>query len=143
MKKRTNSFLCLAALLLGTTFCQGFLVTPRPSLITAAKTRLYARKKKANTNINPNNNNKDGEVGEGDNWIERSFPVDTGGKDEAGAAKAALKKVEDYNLGISGISFQTGSLSKRTLRKGSFIFLCILVMLRFLFCWQIPKYWKI
>eukprot|EP00980_Cylindrotheca_fusiformis_P001433 scaffold345_cov134-Cylindrotheca_fusiformis.AAC.44 len=47
-----------------------------------------------------------GEVGSGDNWIERSFPVDT----EEGIN---VKKVEDYNLGISGESFQTGSLSKK------------------------------
>lgn len=47
-----------------------------------------------------------GEVGSGDNWIERSFPVDT----EEGIN---VKKVEDYNLGISGEAFQTGSLSKK------------------------------
>jgi hypothetical protein len=47
-----------------------------------------------------------GEVGSGDNWIERSFPVDT----EEGVS---VKKVEDYNLGINGEAFQTGSLSKR------------------------------
>jgi hypothetical protein len=44
-----------------------------------------------------------GEVGKGPNWIEKSFPVDT---DE-------VKKVDDYNLGISGEAFQTGQLSKR------------------------------
>mmetsp|Transcript_49139 Transcript_49139/g.141254 ORF Transcript_49139/g.141254 Transcript_49139/m.141254 type:complete len:654 (+) Transcript_49139:64-2025(+) len=48
----------------------------------------------------------DGEVGEGPNWIEKSFPVET---DE----KISTKKVEDYNLGISGEAFQTGPLSKR------------------------------
>jgi hypothetical protein len=47
-----------------------------------------------------------GEVGKGPNWIEKSFPVDT----EEGIN---VKKVDDYNLGISGESFQTGPLSKR------------------------------
>lgn len=47
-----------------------------------------------------------GEVGTGPNWIERSFPVN---KDE----KVDPKQVEDYNLGISGVSFGTGDLSKR------------------------------
>jgi len=51
-------------------------------------------------------NYDDGEVGTGDNWIERSFPVDT----EEGIS---VKKVEDYNLGISGEAFQTGPLSKK------------------------------
>jgi hypothetical protein len=44
-----------------------------------------------------------GEVGKGPNWIEKSFPVDT----------QEVKKVDDYNLGISGEAFQTGPLSKR------------------------------
>lgn len=48
----------------------------------------------------------DGAVGQGPNWIEKSFPVETG-------EKVSVKKVEDYNLGISGASFQTGPLSKR------------------------------
>ena len=48
-----------------------------------------------------------GEVGSGANWIERSFPVDMSGGSED------LKRVEDYNLGISGISFQTGPLGRR------------------------------
>jgi hypothetical protein len=47
-----------------------------------------------------------GEVGSGDNWIERAFPVDT----EEGVN---IKKVEDYHLGISGEAFQTGPLSKK------------------------------
>lgn len=51
-------------------------------------------------------NYDDGEVGAGNNWIERSFPVDT----EEGNN---VKKVEDFNLGISGEVFQTGSLSKK------------------------------
>lgn len=51
-------------------------------------------------------NYEQGEVGSGDNWIERAFPVDT----EEGVS---VKKVEDYNLGISGDAFQTGSLSKK------------------------------
>lgn len=114
MKTSTSTILVWVALL--GTRCQGF---APPSLSTVTRrppTRLFARRKKANTNVNPNNNNnnnnsnnQEGEVGEGDNWIERSFPVNTGSK----AASAALKKVEGYNLGISGISFQTGSLSKR------------------------------
>jgi len=49
-----------------------------------------------------------GEVGSGDNWIERSFPVDTTGK-----SNEDIKKVDDYNLGISGLDFQVGPLSKR------------------------------
>ena len=49
---------------------------------------------------------EDGEVGEGRNWIEKSFPVET-------EARVSVKKVDDYDLGISGDSFQTGKLSKR------------------------------
>lgn len=49
-----------------------------------------------------------GEVGSGPNWIERSFPVDMNE-----AAKMDPKTVIDYDLGISGTSYQTGSLSKR------------------------------
>lgn len=49
---------------------------------------------------------EDGQVGQGPNWIEKSFPVDTD-------ASASVKKVEDFNLGISGQAFQTGPLSKR------------------------------
>ena len=75
---------------------------------------LFARRKKPNTNIPPsssnnnNNNNSDGQVGQGRNWIERSFPVDITESD-----KVDPKKVEDYNLGIHGESWQTGSLSER------------------------------
>jgi hypothetical protein len=47
-----------------------------------------------------------GEVGQGDNWIEKSFPVET----EEGVN---IEKVDDFDLGISGKSFQTGPLSKR------------------------------
>lgn len=47
---------------------------------------------------------EDGEVGDGRNWIEKSFPVESG---------VNIKKVDDYNLGISGEEFQTGKLSKR------------------------------
>lgn len=47
-----------------------------------------------------------GEVGKGENWLEKSFPVAT---DE----KISTKKVDDYNLGISGKDYQTGPLSKR------------------------------
>lgn len=50
--------------------------------------------------------NDNGEVGKGENWLERSFPV---GIDE----KVSTKKVDDYNLGICGRDFQTGPLSKR------------------------------
>jgi len=49
---------------------------------------------------------EDGSVGQGPNWIEKSFPVETGGK-------VSVKTIEDYNLGISGEAFQTGPLSKR------------------------------
>ncbi len=47
-----------------------------------------------------------GEVGQGENWLEKSFPV---GTDE----KISTKKIDDYNLGISGKDFQTGPLSRR------------------------------
>ena len=52
------------------------------------------------------NDYDEGEVGKGPNWIEKSFPVETGGDFSA-------KKVEEFDLGISGESFQTGPLSKR------------------------------
>jgi hypothetical protein len=48
----------------------------------------------------------DGEVGKGPNWIEKSFPVATN-------EKIDVKKVDDYNLGISGKSYKTGPLGKR------------------------------
>ena len=50
--------------------------------------------------------NDNGEVGKGENWLEKSFPV---GIDE----KISTKKIDDYNLGICGRDFQTGPLSKR------------------------------
>jgi hypothetical protein len=53
----------------------------------------------------------DGEVGKGENWIERSFPVDFDGSGDESSRQ--LKKVEDYNIGISGKAFQTGPLSAR------------------------------
>ena len=48
-----------------------------------------------------------GEVGTGSNWLEKSFPVDTDGE------KMSATAVDDFNIGISGKDFQTGSLSKR------------------------------
>jgi hypothetical protein len=51
-------------------------------------------------------NEDQGEVGKGPNWIEKSFPVET-------EEKINVKKVDDYNVGISGKDFQTGPLSKR------------------------------
>jgi hypothetical protein len=51
-------------------------------------------------------NDDQGEVGKGSNWIEKSFPVET-------AEKINVKKIDDYNVGISGKDFQTGPLSKR------------------------------
>jgi hypothetical protein len=53
-----------------------------------------------------NSKYEDGEVGDGPNWIEKSFPVET-------EQSVSVKKVDDYNLGISGAAFQTGQLSKR------------------------------
>lgn len=49
-----------------------------------------------------------GEVGSGPNWIERSFPIDL---DES--KKFDPKTVVDYDLGISGVNYQIGPLSKR------------------------------
>ena len=129
-------------ILLSSSFSEGFVPTiitasPTTSTTTSSSSSLetdtrrwrngakihqlyLAKRKKPNTNINPNqkqvegndndNDNDDGEVGQGPNWIERSFPVDLG-QDDGGLKE--LKKVEDYNLGISGTSFQTGQLSKR------------------------------
>lgn len=85
------------------------------NFLASASLRLYAKR---NTNIRKDSEAAgDGEVGYGPNWIERSFPVDIGGKDDSSTSASELKKVEDYNLGISGVSFQTGSLSKRKYRK--------------------------
>eukprot|EP00536_Pseudo-nitzschia_multiseries_P014367 jgi/Psemu1/262121/estExt_Genewise1Plus.C_6940003 len=53
-----------------------------------------------------NNENENGEIGKGENWLEKSFPV---GADE----KISPKSIDDYNLGVCGKDFQTGSLSKR------------------------------
>lgn len=86
------------------------------------KLLLLKAGKKKNTNIPPNRKNdddddeeEDGEVGKGPNWIERAFPVDFTGQEGTGS-KEELKKIEDYNLGISGVSFQMGGLSKRKLK---------------------------
>jgi hypothetical protein len=63
-------------------------------------------RRQASASLRPlQSNNDDGQVGTGPNWIERSFPVDT--------EKVDTKRVEDYNLGISGVSFGTGPLSAR------------------------------
>jgi hypothetical protein len=70
----------------------------RPPLPTTKASSLLKLSSEKNYN--------QGEVGKGSNWIEKSFPVETEGKID-------VKKVEDYNLGISGKDFQTGSLSKR------------------------------
>ena len=53
-------------------------------------------------------NSDSGEIGSGPNWIMRSFPVDT---DDT--TKLDPKTVIDYDLGISGVSYQLGPLSKR------------------------------
>ena len=53
-----------------------------------------------------NSKYQDGQVGKGDNWIEKSFPVETN-------EKIDVKKVDDYNLGVSGNDFQTGPLGKK------------------------------
>ena len=88
-----------------------------PAATFVPRSSLSALKARPNTNINPNKKggSEDGEVGAGPNWIERSFPVDVGA-DDGGTNE--LKKVEDYNLGISGVSFQTGGLSKRKTLEG-------------------------
>jgi hypothetical protein len=49
-----------------------------------------------------------GKVSTDPNWLERSFPVDT--KEEAEIDPQA---VEDYNLGLSGMTWQVGPLSLR------------------------------
>ncbi|KAG7344617.1 hypothetical protein IV203_022625 [Nitzschia inconspicua] len=67
--------------------------------------QLSSSDEKSN-NQNSNNQYDQGQVGKGPNWIEKSFPVDT-------EKKIDVKKVDDYNLGICGKDFQTGSLSKR------------------------------
>jgi hypothetical protein len=51
---------------------------------------------------------RDGQIGSGPNWIERSFPVDT--NDDQ---KIDPKAVIEYDLGIDGISFGVGPLSRR------------------------------
>lgn len=78
---------------------------------------LHGRKENSNIREHDNDDDDDdGQVGSGPNWIERSFPVDVSGTEGSGSAEE-LKKIEDYNLGISGVSFQTGSLSKRKFMK--------------------------
>jgi hypothetical protein len=58
----------------------------------------------SSSSSNNNSDVEDGEVGSGPNWIERSFPV---------AEKIDAKKVDDYDLGIDGMSLGTGALSGR------------------------------
>ena len=80
--------------LVGTVACNAFFVSPFNSRTKIHRTvPLFQRY-------------QDGEVGSGENWIEKSFPVKA---DE----KIDPKKVEDYNLGINGMDFQTGPLSQR------------------------------
>ena len=76
-----------------------------------SKLSIQTRQLRLLSSSDDNNENQkekydQGEVGKGPNWIEKSFPVET-------EDKINIKKVEDYNLGICGKDFQTGSLSKR------------------------------
>jgi hypothetical protein len=71
----------------------------QPSIARSSGLKLSSEKKSQSSY-------DQGEVGKGSNWIEKSFPVET-------EEKINVKKVDDYNLGISGKDFQTGSLSKR------------------------------
>lgn len=67
---------------------------------------IYQYSSSNSKHYNSNNNYQDGQVGKGDNWIEKSFPVETN-------EKIDVKKVDDYNLGVSGKDFQTGPLGKK------------------------------
>jgi len=79
-------------------------VSHRP--IDSRALAMSRRSSKIQASSSDKENNNDGEVGTDPNWIEKSFPVQ---KDE----KVDPKAIDDYNLGISGVSFGTGDLSKR------------------------------
>lgn len=78
-----------------------FVQTRQTPLPFSSRHKLSAEKSSQSSS-----NYDQGEVGEGSNWIEKSFPVET-------EKKIDIKKVDDYNLGICGKDFQTGSLSQR------------------------------
>jgi phosphopantetheinyl transferase (holo-ACP synthase) len=91
----------LIVLLAGFIFStSAFSVSPFHTATSASAVRYHLHAADGSSNY------QDGEVGAGDNWIEKSFPVKS---DE----KIDPKKVEDYNLGINGMDFQTGPLSQR------------------------------
>lgn len=98
--------LLLAAAATTSLVVEGFQIHPtscRPAGATAA---LIDRPYLSTPSSLSSSSSSSGEVGQGSNWIEKSFPVET-------EEKIDIKKVEDYNLGISGKDFQTGSLSQR------------------------------
>ena len=54
--------------------------------------------------------------GEGPNWLEKSSPTGIGGSIRGGESDQASEGkggIDDYSLGISGVSFDTGPLSRR------------------------------
>jgi hypothetical protein len=77
---------------------KGFLVPFSNTMGGQRLSSIYSSKNRDNT----------GKVSSDPNWLERSFPVDT--KEEA---KIDPQAVEDYNLGLSGTSWQVGPLSLR------------------------------
>ena len=77
--------------------CRGFTVCPSSPKMTSSLSMWPSKDDSTNN----------GEVGTGSNWLEKSFPVDTDGE------KMSATAVDDFNIGISGKDFQTGSLSKR------------------------------
>lgn len=95
-----------------TTSCFRSSLTSRRKLVLAAK------------DSDDDNDDDDEAVGQGPNWIERSLPVGIGSSirtqrgfqssdDDDDDDGANSDKVDDYNLGISGVSFGTGTLGKR------------------------------
>lgn len=72
---------------------------------TTAKTTTNLHAKKPNTNKPPSRGGKE------DNWIDRIVPLDM--ENDKEEAIRRVSQMEEYNIGISGVSFQTGSLSGR------------------------------
>ena len=100
--RRPLSWLSVAFLPLACSLVTAFLVKRRPETGGAVvRHRLFARR---SSSKQPQGGDS-GEVS-GPNWIERSFPVDTG-------EKVDPKRVDDYDLGINGVSLGTGPLSGR------------------------------
>ena len=113
-----------------TSFTASFITSKLSFLSTRKQDSLFAypprknRGGKQNDNNNNNNNNDDefdpildeptGKRGDGRNWIEKSSPIGIGKlREDTTDQKTSSETDGNYDLGIDGLSFETGQLSTR------------------------------